>query len=102
MDTLAPAIRGLKIRRAGRLVRFRLSERARVTLRVVKAGTRRTAGRVRLTARAGANRVRLRRRLARIRALGPGRYRLVVTARDGAGNRAKPRSARFVVLRLKG
>jgi len=98
-DTLAPAIRRLTIVRAGRLVRFRLSERSRVTLRVIRAGTRTTAGRVRLRGRAGANRIRLRRRVARIRPLAPGRYRLVVTARDGAGNRAKPRSARFAVLR---
>jgi hypothetical protein len=89
----------LKIARAGRLVRFRLSERARVTLRVVKLGTRRTVGRVRLGGRAGANSLRLLRRLSLDRPLRPGRYRLVVTARDAAGNRAKPRTARFALPR---
>ena len=98
-DTLAPVIGGLKIARAGRLVRFRLSERAGVTLRVVRTGTRRTVGRVRFSGRAGANRLRLIRRLSLDRPLRAGRYRLVVTARDAAGNRARPRTARFALPR---
>jgi hypothetical protein len=95
-DTLAPVISRLRVASARKLIRFRLSEPARVTIRVSRAGRPRLSRSIRLSGRGGANAVRLRRRL--LRALGPGRYRIKVSARDAAGNPAIPRVAR---LRLR-
>jgi len=80
-DRTAPRIAGLRLRRHGRAVRYRLSEAARVTITVrrrgkaYKAVTRRGAK--------GRNTIRLRR-------LPPGRYRLRAVARDAAGNTGAP------------
>jgi hypothetical protein len=80
-------------RRYGASVRFRLSERARVTVRLVRRG--RTVRRGRHWYRTGTHRMRF--RSPRVRS---GRYLVVVTARDDAGNRARPRLDRIIVLRL--
>jgi hypothetical protein len=98
-DLLAPVISRLRVARAGRAIRFRLSEPARVTLRLTRAGTRRLAGRIRVNGRLGANEVRLRGRRLGGRVLRPGRYRVAASARDAAGNQARPRTARLVLLR---
>ena len=99
-DRVAPVIGRLRTARRGRAIRFRLSESARVTLRLGRAGPRRITGRIRVNGRSGANVVRLPRRLARV--LEPGRYRVRATARDAAGNIARPRVARLVLLRSAG
>jgi PKD domain len=96
-DAVAPVIRRLRAARAGKAIRFRLSEPARVTLRLRPVGTGGVAKRIRLTGRSGANLVRLRSRLAKT--LRPGAYRVRASARDAAGNRARPRVARLVLLR---
>jgi uncharacterized delta-60 repeat protein len=84
-DTTAPRLTGLRIVR--RTVRFRLSEPARVRLRLRHGARARV---IAVNGRAGANHVRLRR-------LVTGRYRLTVTARDAAGNAARLRRASFRV-----
>ena len=99
-DTTVPVIGRLQTARRGRAIRFRLSEPARVTLRLGRVGSRGFAGRIRFSGRSGANVVRIPRRLAR--ALGAGRYRVKATARDSAGNIARPRVARLVLLRRAG
>ena len=84
----------------GTVIRFRLSEAARVTYtfrrragrRYVRAGTLKRAG------RAGANRLRFYGRLSRRRALRPGVYRLVVVATDSAGQRSARKTASFTLL----
>jgi hypothetical protein len=96
-DRLAPVISRLKAARAGKAIRFRLSEPARVTLRLKPVGTGGLIKRIRLSGRAGANLVRLPRRLAKT--LRPGRYRVTASARDAAGNRARPRVARLLLMR---
>jgi hypothetical protein len=96
-DTVAPVIGRLQTARRGKAIRFRLSEPAQVTLRLGRVGSRRFAGRIRLSGRSGVNVVPIPRRLAR--ALGPGRYRVKATARDAVGNLARPRVARLVLLR---
>lgn len=105
--TLAPAkfavARGgtaVSAARRGTAVRYSLSEPATVTLRIERLvkGKRRTAGALRRTGAAGANRVRFSGRIGR-RALRPGRYRLTVRATDAAGNRSAARSATFRVVR---
>jgi hypothetical protein len=96
-DALAPVIGRLRAARAGKAIRFRLSEPARVTLRLRPVGTGGVAKRIRLNGRSGANLVRLRGRLAKT--LRPGRYRVTASARDAAGNRARPRVARLLLLR---
>lgn len=98
-DTVAPLISGFRARRSR--VSYRLSESARVTVRVQRrlAGRRarfRTLGRVSKSSTQGANRLRLSRRV-RAKARRPGRYRAVIVAVDAAGNRATRRAATFRV-----
>jgi uncharacterized delta-60 repeat protein len=85
-DTTAPRLTGLRVVR--RAIRFRLSEPARVRLRL-RHGQRTRV--IAVAGHAGANRVRLRR-------LAAGRYRLTATARDAAGNAARPRRATFRLI----
>ena len=110
----APAITRLKVRKRIRRSRartrvttrrkrqsisFSLSEAATVTL-VFQRLRRGARGRkVRLAGRRGTNRVVFQGRLSRRRFLVPGRYRVTVTARDAGGARAKPRRARFRLVR---
>ena len=49
--------------------------------------------------RAGANRLRFQGRLTGTRRLAPGSYRLTLIATDPAGNRSRPATARFTLLR---
>jgi hypothetical protein len=98
-DTLAPVVTGFRAARA-RLA-YRLSERARVTVRVQRrlAGRHaryRTLGTVSVSAATGANRTRVSARLRRKEAR-PGRYRAVIVAVDAAGNRSAPKVATFRV-----
>ena len=100
-DTQAPVITGFRARRSR--VAFRLSERARVTVKIQRrlAGGRaryRTIGRVSARAAGGANRTRLSARIRRSDAR-PGRYRAVIVAVDAAGNRSAPQAATFRVSR---
>lgn len=69
----------------GTTISFRLSEAARVTL-AFKRTSGRGAGSISVSGRAGLNHVRFQGRLDRRRTLAPGRYRLLVSARDAAGN----------------
>ena len=97
-DRVAPRLTRLKVvrrRGGGRALRLRASEPVRLSIDVRKA---RSGGRrfrrvrtVRRRTRAGATRVALG------RLPGAGRYRLVVSARDAAGNRAATRRIRFRV-----
>ena len=103
--------------------RYRLSEAARVSFRIErKTKGRRVAGRCRKATaknrarkacvrfvrvgslaqrgKAGLNTKRFAGKVG-ARRLKPGRYRAVVTARDAAGNRSKPRKVAFRVVRRK-
>ena len=89
-DALAPRLTRLAARswRGGARLRFRLDEPAIVTVRVTRA---------RVTVkRSRAMLLRGRRRMT-IRHLRPGAYRLLISARDLAGNRARARHARVTV-----
>jgi hypothetical protein len=57
------------------------------------------AGHLSVNARAGLNQMRFEGRLSRRRRLKPGRYLLTASATDRNGNRARPKSTRFTVLR---
>jgi hypothetical protein len=103
-DRVAPALSRLALnpaklvaRRRGR-VTYTLSERASVVLRVVRRGTGRKLGSIRVSGRAGRNSLTFRGRL-RGRWLSPSRYVFVAVATDAAGNRSAPRRARFRVVR---
>jgi len=79
------------------------AETASVTLGFERHAGRRRAAAPRATValgtlRAGARRVRFTGRLSRSRALALGIYRLVVTARDRAGNRSLPVRAAFRLI----
>ena len=100
-DTQPPVVSDFRARRPG--VSYKLSENARVTVRVQRrlAGRRaryRTLGKVAKSAMQGANRLKLTRRI-RAKAVRPGRYRAVIVAVDAAGNRSAPKAATFRVTR---
>jgi streptogramin lyase len=129
-DTTRPALTGLSVtpnrfRRGARgvRVRFTLSEPAAVVLRFerAQAGRRsgrrcvapsrrlrrarpctrwRAAGTLRRSARAGRTSVVLGGRVGG-RTLAAGRHRVTATATDAAGNRSRPRTASFSVLRRR-
>ena len=91
-DTIAPVFTAKPILSYGKL-RYALSEPAAVTVTIQRRTKHRTWKRVRLfgaTARAGANKTKL-------ATLTPGKYRVLLTAIDAAGNRSKQTSARFTV-----
>jgi PKD domain len=91
-DRLPPRVSRLKIRPRRRLATFRLSEDARVNLRLVRG--RRASRRLVLHGTRGRNRVALRGPLShRV-----GRWRLAVKATDDAGNTARVRSRPFVLV----
>lgn len=88
------------------MIRFRLSEAARVTYSFQRSVRRRGGGRrwtragsLRRPAAAGINRLRFQGRLTRRRGLRPGKHRLIVIAKDSAGQRSTKRVARFTLLR---
>jgi plastocyanin len=85
LDTTRPALRRVALDRSGRRVtlRFRVSERSEVTVRLARAGKR---VRTRRVAAAGRGSVTL-------RGLRPGRYRIELRARDLAGNASAARVA---------
>jgi hypothetical protein len=49
----------------------------------------------------GARRIKFAGRISRCRSLKPGPYRLMVTAKDQAGNVSRPDRARFTLLKKK-
>jgi plastocyanin len=85
LDTTRPALRRVALDRSGRRVtlRFRVSERSEVTVRLARAGKR---VRTKHVAAAGRGSVTL-------RGLRPGRYRIELRARDLAGNASAARVA---------
>jgi hypothetical protein len=100
VDTRAPVISRFsaangRVRVAhGTRFRYKLSESARVTLRFKRIGRRgrpASVGTLKRTGRKGLNRIRFTGRIGR-HAIRPGRYRVVATAVDAAGNRAASRS----------
>jgi Tol biopolymer transport system component len=104
-DTTAPSVSGVKLSRKrfrrgtkagisptpiGTTISFRLSEAARTTLTFKRMKSGKRAGSLSVSGKAGLNHVRFRGRLRRTRFLAPGRYKLVLSAKDAAGNRSKP------------
>ena len=89
-DTTAPRLTRLRVSKS--VIRFTLSEPARVRIALQRGG--RARGGFTVSGHAGANRVRLRgRRLA------SGRYRLTATPRDRAGNTGRARRTTFLLAR---
>ncbi len=94
-----------KLRR-GSVLRYRLSEKAKVSVTFERAVRGRRRGKrfvrvgkikpLRRAGRRGANRIRFSGRIGR-RALRPGRYRAVLRATDTGGLKSKPRRARFKI-----
>jgi hypothetical protein len=85
--------------RRGSAFRFRLSERAKVTIRIDRKVGRRYRKMKVLTRRGlrgGANTVRFSGRIKR-KALAAGPYRATLRAVDRAGNRSRPRKTTFVI-----
>src|SRR4051794_2023403 len=112
-DTTAPGITGAKLSatrfriatrrtavssavKRGTSVGFTLSENAATTIAIVK-GTRTVITLTRAKTTKGANLIAFTGRTAKAK-LKPGRYKLVLTAADAAGNRSKPITLSFSVL----
>jgi len=83
--------------KAGTIIRFRLSERAGVRLVMQRRGSKKKFV-LRRQGKLGANRVAFSGRVGK-RPLRVGRYRLIVTAKDVAGNSSAKRTARFRIVR---
>jgi hypothetical protein len=101
VDTTAPSLSELSMRkRGGRIVLgLRSSERATLVIEARRLSPRpqRTLGSLRRSIRAGRQRLTLPAAVAR-RLRAPGRYRLTLAIRDAAGNRGR---VRFVTLRVR-
>ena len=81
------------------IVRFRLDERATITVTVQRIGRRhRIRGSRRIRGKPGPNRFAFTGRIGG-HSLAPGRYRLVLRARDAHGNLARPVRVRFSIRR---
>ncbi len=105
VDRTAPVVSGFtvsprRVRTTARSsFRFRLSERATTRIVIERVSPRRRVGMLTFSGRpAGTNRVVFRPRIAK-RALPRGSYRATITATDPAGNRSRPRTAGFRVVR---
>ena len=96
-DRVKPRLR--RLRAAKRKISYRLSERARVSLKIQrKAGRHYDSVRtLRVRGKRGRNVVRTSKRLRNL--LVSGRYRVVAQARDGAGNKSAKKVVRFRVKR---
>ena len=107
-DVTRPDVTGLRLTRRvfrlgglGTVIRFTLSEDARVTIRFARrvgARWRRVRRVMRFRATSGSNRLRFRGRFDLRHPLRPGLYRMTLTARDAAGNVSTPDRARFRLL----
>jgi hypothetical protein len=84
-------------RTRGTKLRFKLTEAAKVTVTIQKHGSRRAAGKLTRKSVAGSNTVKFSGRIGK-RALRPGRYRVVMTATDAAGNRSAAVRASFRIV----
>jgi 6-phosphogluconolactonase (cycloisomerase 2 family) len=92
--------------KTGAKVRYSLSEGGRVTIafekrkRGAKKGKRfKSVGSIVRQGLAGPNAVRFSGRIGKKRPLAPGRYRVVVTATDAAGNKSAPKNKAFKIVR---
>jgi hypothetical protein len=84
----------------GTVLRYTLSEAARVVVTIRRASARGTAlGTLVAQTAAGARRLAFSGRLHR-RALRPGRYRMSIVATDAAGNASRPVAVAFRVVRI--
>jgi hypothetical protein len=89
-DRVKPKLLGVRLTR--RALVYRLSESAKVTVRIKKG--RRTVKTIKAKGRAGKNRIAINRRK-----LASGRYTLVVTAQDAAANKSAAKRIRMRVSR---
>ena len=104
VDTTAPSVTKVAVRRRVRrnkapVVRLSLSETARVTITLHRRHHRHLTRVLRRTVTLAAGNRRETLRLPKHRHLKLGRYRLTLVARDLAGNRAKPVTRAFTVVR---
>ena len=108
-DTSKPRLRGVELGssafKRATVLDYRLSEAAKVTVRVQKAVRRHgktrfawVAGKLTDKGAVGENELAIKRRFAG-RRLAPGRYRLVIVAKDAAGNKSAVKRIGFRIKR---
>ena len=114
-DSLAPALTGLRLSHKifavgrartaiaartarGTRVSYKLSENAKVVVKIQRVGKKRLVGKLTRTAKSGRNALAFSGRIG-AKALRPGRYRAVITAVDAAGNRSAAQTVRFRIAR---
>jgi hypothetical protein len=92
---------GKRKRPVGTTYSFKLNRPAHVALQFSRSahGRAARAGRVRLSGRAGSNRIRFQGHISRTKRLRPGRYTLQVTATDDGGQRSRSRTLKFTIVR---
>jgi hypothetical protein len=98
-DTTAPVLSGVSLSRArrGALLRFSSSEAGSLSIRIERVRPARKLATLTRSIEAGPGSVVLRGRIG-ARRMKPGDYRLVVTARDAAGNRSSATLRTFEIL----
>lgn len=110
-DTTPPDIDGLKVtpgtfcnrktktcKRTGALIRFKLDEEAKITGRIIRRKDNKRVGSLSISATAGDNEFDL-----AAKGLAIGKYRLELTPKDAAGNKAaKPTRANFNIATKRG
>jgi Tol biopolymer transport system component len=128
VDSKPPKLTDLKVDppnwtlSAGTTIRFRLSEKAQVTLRFQRARTGRRvggkcvkqtsankgapkctryvdAGKRTVGGKKGKNGVKFHGKISKTKVLSPGRYRLKARAKDASGNRSATKSEKFRILK---
>jgi hypothetical protein len=100
-DTVAPklssvSLKPLKLRKSG-VLKFSLSEAAKVTLTIQSLKPNRRVARLTISAIRGANRKTITRTIGKKR-LRPGRYRITLEASDATGNRSTLKVLTFQVV----
>ncbi|HEX4673452.1 MAG TPA: hypothetical protein VH279_14345, partial [Solirubrobacteraceae bacterium] len=114
-DTLAPALSGLRFNHkvfavgraptaiaaraaSGTRLSYKLSESAKVVVKIRRVGSKRAAGTLTRRAKSGNSAIAFSGRIG-AKALKAGRYRAVITATDAAGNRSPAKSVSFRIVK---
>jgi hypothetical protein len=114
VDTLAPSLSHLRLSRKvfavgrartaiaarsarGTRISYKLSESAKVVVKIQRVGAKRAAGKLSRASKTGLNTIAFSGRIG-AKALKAGRYRAVITATDATGNRSAAKTVSFRIV----